>query len=216
MRLGRQLLERLLGWWLREHPGHPGLLGGRGWVADPSSPAVIGLTLLGCVPHPVDVEILGAVVGPSTSDLQAWDGIGHISPEDRAAAIARAGEIDPTAGQATAAFLAFLDATSAPDPAGDASSGGQRVMLAENPDTFTARWSGATLRGLVLKENPVVSVRLEDQDTAFDAPDPIATVTIDAATLRRALRSGEPWAVDTAEVTNGQLLWVTLAVRRSE
>jgi hypothetical protein len=182
------------------------------------------LPLAAC-PHPVvDVAIVGANVGLSTTDGAAWDGLGKVTPEARSALADAVESAGPLAIVGVDAVVGALDAVAPPDAYGTVSlvdaAGhvGPPVVLPAAPDTYTPRWSGfapPTLHGVALDAAVSCRVALSDDDTLFDAPDPIATVDIGADDLRRALRAGEPVTVDFAEATGGQLLGVVVWVRKA-
>lgn len=171
------------------------------------------LILIGCV-HQVDVTVLGATVGPSTANLEAWDGFGKIPAATRDAAIRDAAAIDPLVGLSVATLASWADGIAPPDTFGSVSVvGGARVELPTRNDTFNPAWS-ALLAGVPLSADTLLRVQLSDED--LDAPDPICSVDVDAGALRRALAAKKPYTLDLSEATAGQLLTLTVQVVKAK
>jgi len=173
--------------------------------------------LLACAHRPIDVSVVAATIGPSAADLSPWDGFGKVPAGVRDAAIAAASGIDPSAGAATATFVAVLDGVAPPDARGELwianGDPNARVVLPEQADTFVPRWAGATLRDVLLAPDQRLVLRLVDAD--LDDPDLIGTVELSSADLRAALGKRDGVTVVTAERTQGQLLSVTIKVASS-
>jgi hypothetical protein len=176
-----------------------------------------------CVHPTVDVSIMGANIGASRADLAAWDGVGKVSPDARAAAAALMAQAGPLGAVGANALGDVLDAVAPPDPFGRmqlfgaAGPIGEPVVLPMVADTYTARWPlpSPTLRGVVLDPDVKVRVQVADMDTILDPADDIATVDLGVRELRRALAAGAPIAIDYAAPTGGQLLTLTIAASRT-
>lgn len=184
-------------------------------------------TALACAPHPVNVAVLGATIGPTKADGRLWDGIGTVPKDVRDAAIAASRGGRPVAG-ITVGAAAWSNGMAPPDPAGTAWVVGARpvevpapggwvltapsVELPENADTFTPAWT-LVLPDLLLDKATMVRISLVDMDLTEE--DPIATVNLDANTLRRALRARRPYVCDVTEMTGAQILSVTVDVTRA-
>jgi hypothetical protein len=167
-----------------------------------------------------DLDIVGVVVGPAKADGRAWDGQGAISASDVSELVSLATPGNP-AGPAIAQAVALASVgTSLPDVFGYAevyttkgrqpwrlslASPQQRVQDSLTPN-FRAAVSGIPL-------GPGLRVRITLYDADLQEHDPIGVVEITADDLTRALQRKRITEISVADQSNGQVLYIKVAVR---
>ncbi len=168
------------------------------------------------LPAFVDLDVRGALIGPTKVGGAGWDGLGRLDSSAQLGLHQALRMVNPYA--AAADFLAnpSMAAIERPEPKGAARAtvNGVQVATLELPlvyrDTFTPMWSGARISRLALTTDTRVEVELLDADVLND--DPMGAATLTASDFASALRVGTVHHVPVAEQTNQQVLFIDISV----
>jgi hypothetical protein len=169
-------------------------------------------------PGKVTIELVGVVVAPGKSDGMSWDGVPAVKiPADADAALRKALAEPDGVKKAGAMLSKFVDkGIEPPEPQGTmqvmGASGpvGEAVKLPMKENSFTPQWS-AKIEHVKLDPTTKLHIHLEDWDDG--APELIADLDLDAATIKGALAErGKPVDI-RVDAKTPHLLAVTIAVR---
>jgi hypothetical protein len=178
------------------------------------------------IPDTVNVELLGALIGPGKLDNTQWDGAGTVPPEVLEA-IATAAGLPGTGAILGVIQSAAYQALSKPDPLGSAelNEGGgfdslftiALTSVASNEeDTFAPSWPQPYpgWKDVPFGNGTQVRVTVLDEDLASN--DNIGVATINFDDLKEAWDAQDSHWVRVDDQTNGQLLALQVQVTSTE
>lgn len=168
------------------------------------------------LPPFVNVEVRGALIGPSKFGGAAWDGLGRLDDSDQQGLARALAAVEPYA--AVLSFFAnpALAALERPEPSGHvrAAVNGVVVQQLDLPlaqhDTLTPLWNNARITRVPLVVDTRLEIELYDKDLVND--DAMGAATITASDMTAALRVGTVHHVRVAEQTNNQVLFIDISV----
>ncbi len=175
------------------------------------------------LPATVNLEILGVLVGPAKASGEAWDGGGFISQATLNAVFEAMIGDSPYSDVLSVMTSAGIAALAMPDPMGvaeiDVGNGFETptslAVAANNTEnTFAPTWPAPPPPGWI--QAPVspqlrVRITLEDEDVVFH--DAIGTAVLTYDHILATWNKGGAAHIAVDDQTDGQLLFVTLAVK---
>jgi hypothetical protein len=179
-------------------------------------------------PANVEIDIVGAYIGPAKADGTCWDGvectIDQATRDKVAMALAETGSSEAVAAAVAVALSGLAQgAYGPPDPLGVATlwnngnwSSPLNLATPDNnqEDTFTPQWPGDPTQDNKIGwqapfgEDFRVHVKLSDEDLVND--DPIGDVDINYADVVAALQAGETYPVRVADQGTGLILFIEI------
>lgn len=176
-------------------------------------------------PTYVNIDVVGALIGPALADGTEWDGTGTIPSSIQSQFTDALTSLNPYAAVASIVGSAVLAGTEAPDPYGTAeiSIGGTYVTslrrslypdsASNQEDTFAPIFTNVGWQRVELEPGIRVRVTMFDEDLLND--DPIGVAEISASELQRALTEGVVTHVNVSGQTQNQLAFINISVRAS-
>ncbi len=163
-------------------------------------------------PH-LNIDILGALIGPGKSDRTQWDGFGDV-PEELWLTVAILVEM-PVNDVLDFLSRAAVQSLAKPDPFGtvelDLGDGWEQPMeLANRSNTFQPLFDDAIYTNIPVETQLRMKVELWDEDVNFD--DPIGAVIISKDDILAARDAGGSYWVNVASQSIGQIIFVQIAV----
>ena len=161
----------------------------------------------------LNIDILGALLGPGKVDRSEWDGVGNV-PDEIWLTVAILVEM-PVQDVLDWLSTSTVQTLSKPDPYGTVEidlGGGweQPVELAARTNTFQPLFDDASYVGLDAAAEMRLKVELWDEDVFLD--DPVGAVIISRAQIDAARDAGGSYWVNVASQSNGQIVYVQIAV----
>jgi hypothetical protein len=167
-------------------------------------------------PALVSVSFLGVTAGPGSSNLEQWDGPGHVDPA-LVSSVARAlGAVNPYLSLTALLAGPLNDALAKPDPFGKAMLFDRRGASMERrlnvqPNTFLPQWEPpAVWTHVPLDGSTRIRVQLWDEDPVNN--DPMGTFEINADDLLAALSTERVYQVRVDDQTGGRVLLAAISV----
>ncbi len=184
--------------------------------AQQSEAAVVPEAESEAIPRSINIDIVGAVIGPMKSDSNPWDGFGSVPAGVGEALGVALGAPAPYVAVASFLQTAAANSLSKPDPFGTATLNDSNAITLANADnntenTFTPNWPGRPgWRNVAYSTDLRIRVTLQDEDIWYH--DDIGVIEINSRDIAAAWASQHVYPVNVADQSSRQLLFVMLSV----